>query len=99
MFEDPRAAVLREVKEEYCCDGVIENQLTPVSMTREWNGKKTHWLSIPFIIRVNPSKVEIGDKKSIDEIGWFKLNKFPKPQHSGCGLVLNYHKEIFAKYI
>jgi len=97
--ENPRDGVLREVKEEYSCEGAIEHELHPVNVIREWNGVKTHWISHPFIIRVSRADVQIGDKGAIDEIGWFRINEFPEPQHNGSKIVREHHKKIFNKFI
>src|SRR5579862_8107330 len=44
--EQPEEAVLREVREEYCCAGRIQEILPPISRFREHDGRSTHWLSL-----------------------------------------------------
>lgn len=43
--------VLREVFEEYGCKGEIQEQLPPHDFFREFNGVKTHWLAVPFLLK------------------------------------------------
>ncbi|XOU94808.1 MAG: NUDIX hydrolase [Candidatus Kerfeldbacteria bacterium] len=96
--EDPREGVLREVKEEYGCDGNINEQLPYYSIIRKHDGKKTHWLSLPFIIQVDRNKVKNNEPDKIDEIGWFKLDQLPKPIHTGVKLELDKFKKRLDKY-
>lgn len=80
--EAPEEGVLREVKEEYGCNGVIVASFPPHSVIRTQKSKKTHWLSIPFIVKVDPKEVRNNEPEKIDEIGWFTLLDLPKPLHS-----------------
>jgi len=82
FLEDVVKCVLREVKEEYGCAGEILHQFDAHSVIRLQNGKKTHWLAVPFIVRVDPSQVRINEPDKIDEIGWFTLDNLPTPIHS-----------------
>lgn len=80
--EDPRKNVLREVKEEYGCDGKIIGELEPISVLRIHEGAKTHWLALPFIIRVKSSEVKNNEPNKISELSWFNLSNLPRPLHS-----------------
>lgn len=91
--------VLREVKEEYGVVGKIEKQFPAHSLLRVNNGLKTHWLIVNFIIRVDRKKVKISDPEKMNEIGWFKINKLPKPLHSGAKYSLLKYKKIFISYV
>lgn len=74
--------VRREVREEYKSE--VKN-LTFVGMNnviRKNNGKKTHWIAILFAVQLDPKKVRIGVPEKMEEIGWFKPDKLPKPLHS-----------------
>lgn len=99
--EDPIKGVLREVREEYGCKGEILERMLPVSVLRVQNGVKTHWLALPFIVRVNPLEVKNNEPEKIDEIGWFTFKKLPKPLHSAFRrYVLNTDKvEYLKKYL
>ncbi len=80
--ENPEQGVLREIMEEYGCAGTIEKKLEPVSIIRTQQEKKTHWLAIPFIIKVNKDEVSINEPEAMDDIGWFSLHQLPSPLHS-----------------
>ena len=86
--ENPRTAVLREVLEEYGVEGVIERELPAVSLIREPGGRSTHWLALPFLIRVPRERVIIGDPEAMAEIGWFRMDALPSPLHSGMQAIL-----------
>ena len=94
--EDPREAVLREVLEEYGVRGVIEKELPPVSLIREHQGTKTHWINMPFIIRVPREGVIRGDPVAMAEIAWFRMNALPTPLHSGMQVILDRHGELIT---
>ncbi len=80
--EKTEEGVLREVKEEYGCRGEILERVPAYSVLRTQNGIKTHWLAIPFVIKVDPEEVKNNEPEKIDEIGWFTLDNLPKPLHS-----------------
>ena len=94
----PEENVLREVTEEYGCKGEIQEQLPLHSIFREWDGKKTHWLAIPFFVKVNPKEVKNNEPEKIDEIGWFSLDSLPKPLHTGFNFTFTNYRKYFEKY-
>ena len=91
--------VLREIKEEYGCEGTIEEELPPITLFRNSEGEKTHWVTIPYIVRVNPSKAKLNEPESQDEIGWFRLDEFPQPFHTGATSIFEAYRDRFRKYI
>src|SRR3990172_2287352 len=91
----PERNVLKEVKEEYGCIGKIQKQIPPHSIIRKLNGKRTHWLAIPFFILVKPKEVKINEPRMIEEIGWFKLSNFPEPLHPGFKHTLKKYRKYF----
>ncbi len=93
-----RQNILKEIGEEYGCTGVIQEQLPIYEIFRTNKGVKTHWLAIPFIVKVNPKKVKINEPHKIDELGWFSLSKLPKPLHPGSAIGFRQNKKYFAKY-
>lgn len=96
--ELPEDGVLREVREEYDCEGVIDAQLPAYGLVREHDGLRTHWLAVPFIIRVDPARVKLNEPEFIDEIGWFRLDALPEPLHPAVELALRKFPEHFEKY-
>lgn len=90
--------VLREVFEEYGCTGEIQERLPSHDIFRENNGVKTHWVAVPFFVKVDPSQVKNNEPEKIDEIGWFTLDNLPTPLHTGFAFTLNTYKEYFDKY-
>lgn len=75
-------AVQREIKEEYC---VMPKKIRfwGVNNVLRQNGKqRTHWIALLFTAEVDPKKAKIGEPEKMDEIGWFPINKLPKPPHS-----------------
>ncbi len=90
--------VLREVVEEYGCKGEIQECLPAHDIFREHNGIKTHWLAVPFFIKVNPKEVKNNEPEKIDEIGWFRLDNLPKPLHTGFQFSFTKFRENFDKY-
>lgn len=99
--EDVERGVLREVKEEYGCSGIILAQVPPHSVIRVQNGVRTHWLAIPHIILVDPEKVKNNEPHKIDELGWFSLEALPAPIHSALRRYIFKTKRIaiLKKYI
>lgn len=85
--------VKREVREELNTDCEVLDSLPPHSSFPEDREKEeqSHWVVVPFFIRVDPEKVEINEPEKIEKLEWRKLNNFPEPLHSGF-------KETFRRY-
>lgn len=96
--EDPEIGVLREVLEEYGVVGEIVEQLPAHSIIRKQKGTKTHWVVIPFFIKVDITKVKNNDPEKISEIEFFDLDNLPHPFHQGATFTLNKYKQNFEKY-
>lgn len=92
------ANVLQEVLEEYGCKGEIIEQLPAHDIFREQNGVKTHWIAIPFFVKVNPEEVKIGEPEKMAELGWFPINKLPIPLHSGFEYTFLRYKSYFDRH-
>lgn len=90
--------VLREVFEEYGCKGEIDEQAPAHDFFREKDGKKIHWVVVPFVIKVNPDEVKNGEPHKIEELGWFSVKNLPQPLHTGFDYTFHKYQEIFAKY-
>ena len=85
--------VRREVEEEYTCQIKKLDIVAVNNVIRTHEGRQTHWIAIIYAAEVNPRDVTIGDKDKISEIGWFNLNKLPKPLHSMYLTHLQYVKD------
>jgi len=90
--------VLKELKEELGCNGIIQEQLPSYTLLRKHNGINTHWIATPFIILVKPYEVKINDPEKIAKFGWFKLNHLPSPLHTGLQHAIKKYKTYFDKY-
>ncbi len=62
--------VLKEVFEEYGCVGEIQERLPAHDIFRDQSGVKTHWVAVPFFIKVNRDEAKNNEPEKIDEIGW-----------------------------
>jgi len=91
--------VLQEVLEEYSCKGEIQEQLPAHDIFRTHNGVQTHWIAVPFFIKVNPKDVKIGEPEKMSEIGWFRIDSLPSPLHSGFEYTFKRYKAFFEKYL
>jgi 8-oxo-dGTP diphosphatase len=91
--------VLKEIAEEYGCKGEIQERLPAHDIFRVHNNIKTHWVAIPFFVKVNPKEVKNNEPDKIDEIGWFKLDKLPQPLHTGFQFTFSKFRNIFEKYM
>lgn len=90
--------VLREIYEEYGCRGEIQERLPAFDIFRENEGVKTHWVAIPFFVKINPKEAKNNEPEKIEEIGWFKLGDFPEPLHPGVKLSIKKFSEYFDRY-
>ncbi len=97
--QSPSESVLRELKEEYGLTGEIQEQLPAHSILRENNGKKTHWLSIPFFIKADIKSAKIMEPEYASEIGVFRLDALPSPLHTGLQKTMSMFPEHFKKYM
>jgi 8-oxo-dGTP pyrophosphatase MutT (NUDIX family) len=76
-------AVRREVMEELCVEPLEIEFLTAYDAHRvHTDGSPTHWVALIHAVRIDPSKVKIGEPHKIDEIGWFYKKDLPEPLHS-----------------
>jgi len=96
--EEVKRGVLREVKEEWGVVGRIQEQLEAHSIFRLQNEIKTHWLAIPFFIKVDIKKAKIMESEKFSEMGIFTLDNLPKPLHSGAKYTMKHYSKNFNKY-
>lgn len=90
--------VLREIREEYGCEGIIEKELPPITLFRNNGDEKTHWVAVAYIVRVSPREAKLNEPESQDEIGWFRLEKFPQPFHTGAASILEAYRDRIKEH-
>ncbi len=97
--ENLQAGVLRELNEEYGCSGEIIAQLP----AHDWIGgeglSRRHWLIVPFIIKVDPSKIIVRETDKIAEVRWCAFNEAPSPLHSGTCASLELCKSHLEQHL
>jgi len=98
MFLSLEENVLKELKEEYGCKGEIQEQLPAHPNFRIINGIKTHWLVIPFFVKVDLKKVKIQEPGKMAKIDFFTLDNLPRPLHSGVKKTMKLYAPYFEKY-
>ncbi len=87
----------QEIKEEYCAD-VIESEFIGYrDVFRTIDGRKSHWLAIEFLVRLDPGQVMNGEPHKFDKIGWFRLDDLPKPLHSQIPGLIKKHIDKLKK--
>ena len=72
----------REIKEEYNADVISFEFLGFRDVHRVHDGHPTHWIALDFKVLIDPINVKIGEPDKFDDIGWFKLDERPTPNHS-----------------
>ncbi len=72
----------KEIKEEYCADVLSSKFISYFDIFREHEGKKTHWLSLVFLVEVDPKQVKNGEPHKFEEINWVTLDTIPTPLHT-----------------
>ena len=93
-FDDKVETTLKkEIKEEYSTDVLEYEFLGFRDVHRLQNGKRTHWIALDFKVLVKKDQVRNGEPHKFDKIGWFKLNKLPKPTHSQLPKALKKYKD------
>src|SRR3989344_6513529 len=76
--ETLEAAVRREIKEEYGIGIEIIEQLPAADHIIR--GEKQHWVATTFLAKIRPDqKPKILEPGKCSDIGWFSLNRLPKP--------------------
>ena len=93
-FGETVEQILRnEIKEEYNADVISFEFLGFRDVHRTHGGKSTHWIALDFKVLVDPNGVKINEPHKFDELGWFKLENLPKPNHSQFRTFLEKYRE------
>jgi 8-oxo-dGTP diphosphatase len=74
--------VRKEIREEYCTDALEIEFLGYRDVFREQHGRKTHWLSLDYLVRIDREKAGNGEPHKLDEVRWFPFSALPEPMHS-----------------
>ena len=82
LHSTPEETLRKEIKEEFCVDVLDSTSMGYGDIHREHNGERTHWISLYFVVLVDPSQVKNGEPHKFDEIGWFTTGTLPSPLHS-----------------
>jgi 8-oxo-dGTP diphosphatase len=93
------ATLKKEIGEEYGTDVLDFEFLGYRDLLREMNGKKTHWVTLDFIVLVDREKAKNGEPHKFDEIGWFTFDTLPSPLHSGAPKFFEKHKKRISEII
>ena len=96
--EEIENSVLREVAEEWGVKGKIQEQLPAHSMLRTLSGIQTHWIAIPFFIKVDITKAKIMEPNKFTEMGIFRLDNLPTPLHTGIQFTMSHYSQYFERY-
>lgn len=91
--------MLRELEEEYGCSGKIIGSLPPHAIIREQEGRVTHWLAVPFFVRVRRADVALREPEKHRDLTWATLSTLPSPLHSGFAYTLDRYRERFEQYV
>jgi 8-oxo-dGTP pyrophosphatase MutT (NUDIX family) len=91
--------VKKEVHEELDAECEIIDRVPAHGIFREHEGEETHWLVVPFFVRVDQEQVEINEPEKIEELRWAKLGDFPEPLHKGFESTFKSYEQKFEKII
>lgn len=88
---------IREVEEEY---GTTPLEVVPLGYREifrtDHEGHETHWISLDFLVRIDPKEAKLNEPDIADEVGWFSLDDFPQPRHSQMDVALEKYKDILS---
>ncbi len=87
--------ILREVREEYGCEGTIQTVLPALNLLREMGDQLAHWVVVAAFVLVNPDEVQLMEPDKFSDLGWFTLDALPRPLHQGFASSLERFKAEF----
>ncbi len=85
-------AVLREIKEEYGIKIELLEQFP--AHDHILPKEKQHWVATTFLAKIKRGVPKILEPDKCDAIGWFSLNKLPKPLSMISKADLRYYKKM-----
>ncbi|MHB1086646.1 MAG: NUDIX domain-containing protein [Minisyncoccota bacterium] len=72
----------KEIQEEYCTSVLSAEFLGFRDVFREKDGRKTHWVSLDYLVLVDAKKWGNGEPHKLEEVRWFPFTHLPDPMHS-----------------
>ncbi|HEY8109210.1 MAG TPA: NUDIX domain-containing protein [Patescibacteria group bacterium] len=90
--------VLTEIREEYGCEGTIQEVLPAYSVFRDLDGVRTHWLAIPHFVLIERGTERNNEPHKFDDLGWFPCGEWPQPLHQGFAQAYERYRDRFEKY-
>lgn len=98
LFDTVENTLQKEIKEEFCTDVLDYKFMGYRDVHRVLpDGQKTHWLSLDFVVLIDPTKVAIGEPHKFDAMGWFTLENLPSPLHSQLPHDIELNKEMLLQ--
>lgn len=85
--------IKREIFEEYGIKIELTDQLEAIDHLIP--DEKQHWVAITFIAKIVKGTPKIQEIEKCDQIGWFEINKLPKP----LSLVSTASLDLLKKYL
>lgn len=92
--EDLADAVVREVKEECGATAIDIEYLGFREVQREIDGKRSHYITFDYRVRIEPNEVSITEPDKCSELRWCTIAEIPQPQHSQFPFFLDTYKDI-----
>lgn len=90
---------LREVREEYGCEGEIVGKLPAHEIIAEQSGERSHWVVVGFFVRVNRADVRLIEPEKHADLRWCTLSELPRPLHRGFSTTLTRYRDEFSRFV
>lgn len=90
---------LREMREEYGCDGEIVGKLPAHEIILERGGETSHWVIVGFFVRVTRADVHLTEPEKHADLRWCTLSDLPEPLHSGFSTTLERYHDTFERFV
>lgn len=86
----------KEISEEYCTDVLEAHHLGFRDVFRTHHDKKTHWLSLDYLVLINSEKWGNGEPHKLEEVKWFPFYALPEPMHSQWPMFLEKYRDTIV---
>lgn len=80
--ETLQQALRREIREEYSAEIMTQTFLGYRDVFRQQAGQATHWLSLDYLVQLDPNQVKNNEPDKFDALEWFAWQELPSPMHS-----------------